>query len=71
VSGEVGDLLFAVVNVSRHLGIEPEAALRSAVGKFRRRFEHVEALARERGIDLAASTLEVLDGLWDEAKAAE
>jgi tetrapyrrole methylase family protein/MazG family protein len=71
VSSEVGDLLFAVVNVSRHLGIEPEAALRSAVGKFRRRFEHVETLARERGIDLAASTLEVLDGLWDEAKAAE
>lgn len=71
VSSEVGDLLFAVVNVSRHLGIEPEAALRSAVGKFRRRFEHVETLARERGIDLAVSTLEVLDGLWDEAKAAE
>ena len=71
VSAEVGDLLFAVVNVSRHLGIEPEAALRSAVGKFRRRFEHVEALARERGIDLAASSLDVLDALWDEAKAAE
>jgi tetrapyrrole methylase family protein/MazG family protein len=71
VSAEVGDLLFAVVNVSRHLGIEPEAALRSAVAKFRRRFEHVEALARDRGVDLVASNLDVLDALWDEAKAAE
>lgn len=71
VSDELGDLLFAVVNVARHLGIEPEAALRSAVAKFRRRFEHVEVLARERSIDLASSTLEQLDALWDEAKAAE
>lgn len=71
ITSEIGDLLFAVVNVARHLRIEPEAALRAAVGKFRTRFEHVERSARERGIDLVASDLTVLDALWDEAKAAE
>jgi len=67
---EVGDLLFAVVNVARHLGVEPEAALRAATGKFRQRFEEVERLARERGIDLHASDLAALDALWDEVKAS-
>jgi tetrapyrrole methylase family protein/MazG family protein len=71
VFDEVGDLLFAVVNVSRHLGVEPEAALRAAVQKFRRRFEHVERLASQRSIELRGSTLAVLDALWDEAKATE
>ncbi len=67
---EVGDLLFAVVNVARHLGVEPEAALRAATQKFRTRFEGVERLTRERGIDLHASDLATLDALWDEVKAA-
>jgi uncharacterized protein YabN with tetrapyrrole methylase and pyrophosphatase domain len=71
VFDEVGDLLFAVVNVARHLAVEPEAALRAAVQKFRRRFEHVERLANERSIELRGSTLTVLDALWDEAKATE
>lgn len=71
VFDEVGDLLFAVVNVARHLGVEPEAALRAAVQKFRRRFEHVERLASQRSIELRGSTLAVLDALWDEAKATE
>jgi tetrapyrrole methylase family protein/MazG family protein len=65
---EVGDLLFAVVNVARHLGVEPETALRSATNKFRRRFELVERLAAERGIEMGAATLSELDSLWDEAK---
>ncbi len=69
VDEELGDLLFAVVNVARHLHIEPEAALRSAAHKFRGRFEAVEALARQRSIDLHASDLAVLDALWDEIKA--
>lgn len=69
VADEMGDLLFAVVNVARHLKVDPEAALRRAVGKFRARFEGVEALARERGLDLATCGLETLDTLWDEVKA--
>jgi len=65
---ELGDLLFSVVNVARHLDVDPEVALRGAVTKFRRRFEAVEQLARERAIDLHASELAVLDQLWDEVK---
>ena len=68
---ELGDLLFAVVNVARHLGVEPESALRAATAKFRRRFEGVEALATARGVDLHTAGLEVLDALWDEVKATE
>jgi tetrapyrrole methylase family protein/MazG family protein len=71
VHAEVGDLLFAVVNVARHLGVEPEAALRAATLKFRRRFEQVEALATERGIDLHDAELASLDALWDEIKTRE
>lgn len=67
---ELGDLLFAVVNVARHLQIDAELALRAASDKFRRRFEHVERLALERGLDLRESSIDVLDELWDLAKAA-
>jgi len=66
---EVGDLLFAVVNLSRKLGVDPRAALEKANMKFRARFEAVEKLAGKRGIDLAQAGLEVLDRLWDEVKA--
>lgn len=69
VRAEVGDLLFAVVNVARHLGVEPETALRSASDRFRDRFRLVERLAGERGLDLGRLPLEQLDALWDEAKA--
>ena len=69
VHEELGDLLFAVVNVARHLKVEPEAALRAATNKFRTRFEQVEALAGERGIDLHTAGLAALDALWDEVKA--
>ena len=68
VRAELGDLLFAVVNVARHLGVEPEAALRAATNKFRTRFEGVEQLARERGLELRSATLDQLDALWDEVK---
>jgi len=67
---ELGDLLFAVVNVARHLGVDPESALRVATDKFRHRFEQVERLAVERDIDLAAAELDVLDALWDAVKVA-
>jgi MazG family protein len=66
---EVGDLLFAVVNLSRKLGVDPRAALEKANAKFKTRFEGVEKLARERGVELAQAGLEVLDRLWDEVKA--
>lgn len=69
VRDELGDLLFAVVNVARHLGVDPESALRAAANKFRGRFEEVEALAVARAIDLHDSTLETLDALWDEVKS--
>ncbi len=66
---ELGDLLFAIVNVARHLDVDPELALRAATDKFRTRFEAVERLASERGIDLRSAELVTLDTLWDEIKA--
>jgi len=71
VDDELGDLLFAVVNVARHLDVEPEAALRSATHKFRRRFAQVEQLAAQRGVVLAGADLATLDALWDEVKSHE
>jgi tetrapyrrole methylase family protein/MazG family protein len=68
---ELGDLLFAVVNVARHLGIDPELALRAATDKFRTRFEAVERRAAERSIDLRQADLDTLDALWDEVKNQE
>ncbi|MEM9515729.1 MAG: nucleoside triphosphate pyrophosphohydrolase [Actinomycetota bacterium] len=65
---ELGDLLFATVNVARHLGIDPELALRRATDTFRQRFEHVERLAAAEGVDLKAADLATLDRLWDAAK---
>ena len=66
---ELGDLLFAVVNLSRKLGIEPNRALERANEKFTRRFEQVEALAEERGIQIGRASLAELDTLWEEVKA--
>jgi tetrapyrrole methylase family protein/MazG family protein len=71
IDDELGDLLFAVVNVARHLDIEPEAALRVATHKFRRRFERVEQLAAERKISMYDAELAVLDDLWDQVKKGE
>ena len=68
---ELGDLLFAVVNVARHLHVDPESALRAATNKFRRRFEAVEQLAATRGIDIHVAGLDALDDLWDQVKLAE
>ena len=63
---EIGDLLFAVVNWSRHLGINPESALRRANAKFERRFRAMEAMA---GDAFAGLSLEEKDALWVRAKA--
>jgi nucleoside triphosphate diphosphatase len=65
---ELGDLLFAVVNLSRKLGVHPSLALDKANVKFATRFQAIERLARERGIDVRSAGLEVLDTLWEEAK---
>ncbi len=65
---ELGDLFFAVVNLARKAGVQPGTALARANRKFRARFETIEALAAERGIDIATAGLELLDSLWDEAK---
>ena len=68
---ELGDLLFAAVNVARKLDVDPEAALREAAAKFRRRFRAVEEIAHQRGNDPSELGLEGLDRLWDEVKASE
>ena len=71
VGEELGDLLFVVANIARHLGIDPEAALRDANAKFLRRFASVENALAKEGRKPEDATLEEMDQLWDEAKAAE
>lgn len=66
---EVGDLLFAVVNLARKAGVDPGHALDRANRKFTERFEAVERLAGERGLEVESAGLERLDRLWDEVKA--
>ena len=68
VRAEVGDLLFAAVNLARKLGCDPRAALEGANDRFRERFRALEHLATERGIDVGRADLETLDGLWNEVK---
>lgn len=65
---ELGDVLFALANVARHMGIDPEVALRSTNDKFTRRFAHIEARLRESVKTPAQSDLDEMDGLWNEAK---
>ena len=69
VEEELGDLLFAVVNLVRLAGVHSATVLDRANRKFQARFEALEDLARERGIGLTEASLEVLDGLWEELKA--
>ena len=68
VEDEIGDLLFAVVNWARHLGVAPAVALEKANAKFRRRFKYVENACRERGIEMKKENLQTMDAFWDEAK---
>jgi ATP diphosphatase len=70
-AAEVGDLLFAVVNLARHLDADPEAVLRATNRKFERRFAAIEHALAERGKSPQGSTLAEMDALWDEAKARE
>ncbi len=68
---EIGDLLFAVANWSRHLGVDPEESLRLANAKFERRFRAMEALARARSLELARLDAATWDALWNEVKKRE
>jgi MazG family protein len=68
VREELGDLLFAVTNIARHLNVEPEAALKLTNRKFRRRFGYIERKFSERGQTFDAATLDEMESLWQEAK---
>ncbi len=68
---ELGDVLFGYVNLARHLGVDPETALRATNAKFERRFRRIEALLAERGESLEDAGLEELDRLWNQARAEE
>ena len=71
VREEVGDLLFAVANIARHLRVEPEAALKLTNRKFRRRFRYIERNLQAQGRTLDAATLDEMETLWQEAKQSE
>lgn len=68
IRDEMGDMLFAQVNLARHLGVNPETALRGTNQKFERRFGYVEAQVNASGRDWSEFTLAELDRFWDEAK---
>jgi tetrapyrrole methylase family protein/MazG family protein len=68
-AAELGDLLFAAVNWARWLGVDAETALRKANARFARRFRAVERLARERGLDMTALSMDELEALWQEVKS--
>jgi len=68
IADELGDLLFSIVNWSRHLKLDAEAALRAANAKFERRFAGLESLARARGLELQSLSAAEWDALWREAK---
>ena len=68
---EIGDLLFVVANLARHLKVDPEAALRGANAKFTRRFRHIETSLAARGMAMGSASLAEMEALWQEAKALE
>ncbi|HLN10424.1 MAG TPA: nucleoside triphosphate pyrophosphohydrolase [Xanthobacteraceae bacterium] len=71
VAGEVGDLMFAVVNLARHVDADPDQALRATNLKFERRFAAIEAALAAKGKSPKDATLAEMDALWDAAKVAE
>jgi len=71
LAGEIGDMLFAIANLARHAGIEPEGALEGTNRKFMRRFAHIEAGLAARGSTPASASLDEMEALWVEAKSHE
>jgi MazG family protein len=71
IEDEVGDLFFVLVNIARYLGVDAESALRRSNAKFRRRFEYVERELKQQGKQLQGSSLEEMEGLWQQAKRSE
>jgi MazG family protein len=67
---ELGDILFAAINLSRHLSVDPEVALRGSVDRFQTRFRHVERALASGGTSMRTATIEQLDAAWEEAKRA-
>ncbi|MEH2782584.1 nucleoside triphosphate pyrophosphohydrolase, partial [Klebsiella pneumoniae] len=68
---EVGDLLFATVNLSRHLGVKAEVALQKANLKFERRFREVERIVAARGLEMTGVDLDTMEEVWQEVKRQE
>jgi ATP diphosphatase len=71
IAAETGDLMFALVNLARHVDADPETVLRGANAKFERRFGYIERALASQGRTLEAASLAEMDALWNEAKAAE
>ena len=71
ITEEIGDVLFSVTNLARHMEIDPEAALRATNQKFRRRFQHIEQVSHANNKDLANMAIDEMEALWKEAKLLE
>ncbi|MBU5614960.1 nucleoside triphosphate pyrophosphohydrolase [Geomonas azotofigens] len=71
MESELGDLLFAIVNLGRFLSLDPEDALRKTIERFTRRFGHIEETLHGAGRRMQEATLEEMDSLWEEAKKLE
>ena len=71
MEAELGDLLFAIVNLGRFLSINPEEALRKTIARFQKRFQYVEDSLRSQGQQMDVTPLEEMDRLWEEAKKRE
>lgn len=71
MEAELGDLLFAIVNLGRFLSIDPEEALRKTIARFTTRFGHIESTLHARGVSMKDASLDEMEALWDEAKKRE
>ena len=71
IESELGDVLSTIVNIARHLNVDPEQALRKSNAKFRRRFGEVERGLRKRGKQFSESSLDEMEELWQQAKRSE